>query len=232
MNLSLSIENDINATAAFGNASRQNRDFTSTNWEDIYQASEALLGEVLAKLSPDDKPEGFFGLSVAEVRELYGKYEKIALDPAKSLEDIRNELKFLSKEELGALAQIKAVQGYLWSGAHVMAERNQKNLEHGTETFDRAERRKSMIETVRMMKDAGYSAEDIRDIYSHRKSWPTFTPHPTKDKSDIGEELYRGQARIADNFPAQQREQAICAMQHPCAYRWPENRLRQRRKLH
>lgn len=202
-------QQDKTASAAFSEVSKKNRDYTSTNWENIYQASEALLGEVLAKLPADEKPQGFFGLSVAEVRELHNTYKKTSLDPGKSLEDVRNGLKFLSKEELGALAQIEAVQGYLWTGAHVMAERNQKNFEHGIETFDRTERRKSMIETVRMMKDAGYSAEDIKDIYSHRKSWPTFTPHPTKDKSDIGEELYRGQAHITDTLPADQREQAM-----------------------
>src|SRR5262249_4631816 len=47
--------------------------------------------------------------------------------------------------------------------------------------------------------------------YRNKKIWETFTPHPTKDKSQKGEAAFREQTRIADRDP-QDRADAMARL--------------------
>ena len=41
--------------------------------------------------------------------------------------------------------------------------------------------------------------DDVQDFYNNFKFFPTITPHPTKDKNDLADKLYRSVLRLFDN---------------------------------
>jgi phosphoenolpyruvate carboxylase len=191
----------------FNTASKQG--FDSLDWQEIYRASALELTQAIKNLPDAEHLESFAGLTGAEVKKLYFEKKIMSRDPGNHLIDVRDNLRDLSVEQLSAIMQIEAVQGFLWTGAHVMAERNQQNLSHGAVTFDRTARRETHVKDILTMKKVGYTAEDLKDIYAHKIAWLTFTAHPTKDKSKEGQALYSEQARIADTLAPGERKEAM-----------------------
>jgi hypothetical protein len=195
-------------SADFGGASEHGYSYTSTDWRQVWGASRLVFGRVFNGLDDNAKPNSFFNVTAGKLKSLYGVAKGMS-EREDRLWTVRENLKSLSVEELSALMQVETVRGQLWTGAHVIAERNQQNADHGVDHFDRNARRRKILENVETIQKLGYSAEQVKDIYSHKKVWLTFTPHPTKDKNDEGSRLYKQQAAYADMQRPQDREYAM-----------------------
>ncbi len=184
--------------------------YGSQDWRKIFAQSDILVNRALNRMPHDEQPDSFFGLTADQVQKLYIKHKSKA-EKATCLQDVIQQLTALSLQELSAIEQVQNVRWLARSGAQIMAERNQTNAQNGSEIFDRDARRESLVEDMQTLLDLGWSVEAIKeDFLNHVKFWPTYTPHPTKDKNDTAEKnLYIEQFRIAETYDVKDRNQAM-----------------------
>lgn len=179
---------------------------TSTYWHDIWSHLSSRFDGILNEKANDYDPSAaLFGLKHSEVIPIY-KNVKAASTRQDRLWDVRQDLSNLSTQELAAIMHYESVRGQLRTESYIIAERNQKNEQAGAEKFDRAARTAQLTRRFQILKAMGYGAADIREMYSERKIWMTFTRHPTKDKSPAGRELFRRLTRIGENFEPDERD--------------------------
>ena len=185
--------------------------FFSTDWKCIFRSSEVLFYQTLNNMPDDDSPESFFGLSAGQVKERYYEAQDVIQAADGRLWSAREKLKdCLNNNELAAVMHLENVRGLLKAGAHIMAERNLQNEQNGqTEIFDRKARRQKIIERLETEKALGADKKTVWDRLNILKIWTTFTPHPTKDKNDPGEFLFRLQTFVAENYPHSRRSQPM-----------------------
>jgi hypothetical protein len=193
-------------TGHFGTAPQA---FAATDWRVVAHASETLFFQALQAQDIEQNPsEILFGLSPQNASALYQELMRTAADDDR-LWSVRKTLQNLSIEEMAAIMHLESIRGFLATGAHVMAERNQRNAHHNAATFDRGKRQEKLHENIRFLKEQGWNAVRMQECLTNIKIWPTFTPHPTKDKSKDGNNLFRRQTAIAENLEPQKRQQAL-----------------------
>lgn len=170
-------------------------------------AMRALFFHVLNEksFSPSD---ALFGLTPSRAADLYQQTLEMA-EGNDRLRDISRGIRNLSTAELSAIAHIDGVRAILNTGAHVMAERNAKNSRLDSALFERQKRRENLVQNIQTMKDLGMGKEEIAWLFSNIKYWPTFTPHPTKDKNREGGELTAENTALADHVLPEEREESL-----------------------
>ncbi|MCK6417491.1 MAG: hypothetical protein L6Q57_00950 [Alphaproteobacteria bacterium] len=125
------------------------------------------------------------------------------------LSRVRQELQSLSNDALYKLGHFQTVRGILATGAHIVADRRQKNALYGSETFDRAARLQEMTGHFKAMKAQGVNEADLRFLLNNVKIWLTITPHPTKDKNANGRGALRHLIMLADEHQPDKRDEEL-----------------------
>lgn len=183
-------------------------DTTSTEHSTIARLLNGISSNNLNQLPDGATQESFFGMTKAHVTQFYSDLSAHSRQNDR-LYDVRKQLEHLSNDELGVLMQLISRDGYNTTSAHILADRNDKNAYYGSDVFNRDLRQQRYVRDLAIEKELGETAEEAKFFYNVFKFFPTITPHPTKDKNDLGETLYRQRIRIIDTFAPEHRIEAL-----------------------
>lgn len=164
--------------------------------------------EFLALSESGEQPDVFLGFPAQEIWQEFQDQDKAALRTERQIENF-NTAKKIDTKKISALMQPFSVKGMLRTASDFMAERILQNKSKGVEIWTRENRKAALREKFQNLKKIGFSTEDIRRLYSVLKVWPIFTPHPTEDKSEFGDDAFRRLVSIAEQTPVAEREQAL-----------------------
>ncbi len=177
-------------------------DLSSTDWQEIWGGANRIFYDELTRLGNE---------GAVEAVEKYRNIRAAANAQDRNATRI-TLLNDLTQDELLEYARYEGARGMLWNSSHIIAERNRHNAAAGSPVFDRQNRREKMIAEMQAIKNMGHDAKYVHDLYSRKKFWPTYTPHPTKDKSDEGRESFKASTRIAEEAQPQDRPTALHAV--------------------
>jgi len=145
-------------------------DLSSTDWNTIYQDLLGIWHEKLQAIDDRETAKTFYGLGGEKATRLYfdsvrveGHYDTVF--------GVRKNIADLSKEEIACTQHLRNIRHLLEQAAHTIANQN-----------GRQDRRESLVESISVLKNLGYTADDIKEKFLPiLRVWFTFTPHPTKD---------------------------------------------------
>ena len=141
----------------------------------------------------------FWGVSQSRLATLYQIHKQDARENDR-ISVVQKNLADLSNNELAAMAHRINVEGMNKTSAHLIADRNRQNLYYGSDVFDRRLRARRYMRNAYVERALGETVDSVKFFYNNFKFFPTITPHPTKDKNDTGNALYRNQVSIADAY--------------------------------
>ena len=176
----------------------QDQPQNSTSWKNVLSALRGTTRDSFEGLDDMVQLDSLWGVSKVRVGEVWETFIA-AQKESPRLSGLREKLTDLPNNELAALAHKVNIEGLNKTLSHLIADRNKQNQYYGSDVFDREKRREKYQRNIMVRKELGASMDDVQDFYNNFKFFPTITPHPTKDKNDLADKLYRSVLRLFDN---------------------------------